>query len=191
MTPALPIHPGRLVPDAEASGEPHASTMSEARFHEFYNATAKPLKKYLQRITGDAALADDLLQETYVRLLHRAPSTLDLAQSKSYLFRVATNLARDQFRRRRFQAAPLDERASALPLDAGGGHAADLDKVLQQISPQHRELMWLAYVEGASHREIAEVTGLKEGSIRLVLFRVRHKLAEILRRRGVSREDVR
>jgi RNA polymerase sigma-70 factor (ECF subfamily) len=47
-----------------------------------------------------------------------------------------------------------------------------------------RSLLWLAYVEGSEHREIAAALGLKQKSIRVLLFRARQKFAQILKRRG-------
>jgi RNA polymerase sigma-70 factor, ECF subfamily len=49
-------------------------------------------------------------------------------------------------------------------------------------------LLWLAYVEGSSHKEIGEIVGLRSASVRLLLFRARRKLAGLLRRRGVRPE---
>jgi RNA polymerase sigma-70 factor (ECF subfamily) len=56
--------------------------------------------------------------------------------------------------------------------------------VLAQVKPNERALAWLAYVEGLSHREIAAATGIKEASVRPLLYRVRQKLAGLLRERG-------
>jgi RNA polymerase sigma factor (sigma-70 family) len=50
----------------------------------------------------------------------------------------------------------------------------------QRLKPRERQLLWLAYVEGSSHKEIADCTGLRAGSIRLLLFRARRKLAELI-----------
>jgi RNA polymerase sigma-70 factor, ECF subfamily len=52
------------------------------------------------------------------------------------------------------------------------------------MRPRDRQLLWLAYAEGYSHHEIAEVTGLASASIRLLLFRARRKMARLLRQRG-------
>lgn len=157
--------------------------ISESDFREIHEATARPLKSYLTRLTGDAALADDLIQETYFRYLRSNPD-LDRTQLKSYLFRIATNLARDQFRRRKFEKGrPAGEET----VDACVDLPPDLDKALAEIEPRERELILLAYVEGASHREIASITGLKEASVRPLLFRVRQKLAAILRKKGFGR----
>ena len=56
-----------------------------------------------------------------------------------------------------------------------------LGPALAQLRLRDRQLLWLAYAEGYSHREIAEVTGLASASIRLLLFRARRKIAALLR----------
>lgn len=160
--------------------------MTEAQFQEFHAATARPLKSYLARVTGSQTLADDLLQESYYRMLRAELPPLDSARMKSYLFRIATNLARDHFRQSKFQAMPLEDRAGARCVATDVESASDVRKILLEIPQRERELVWLAYVEGASHREIAEVTGLKEASVRPLLFRARQKLAALFRKRGAK-----
>lgn len=159
------------------------TTVSESAFREIYDSTARPLKSYLTRLTGNATLADDLLQETYFRYLRSSPD-IEPAQLKSYLYRVATNLARDHFRRRKFEGGMAAPETAAAPHE---NLKPDIDKLLSEIEPRERALIWLAYVEGASHREIASITGLKEASVRPLLFRIRHKLAGLLRRKGLGR----
>jgi len=176
--------------DAGSSPEAGARTerlsMTDLEFRNFYAATARSLKSYVVRVTGRADLADDLLQESYYRMLRVELPELDAAQRKNYLFRIATNLMRDHFRQAHRESAPLDDAtpgtSAATPVDL----TEDVRRVLLQIQPKERELVWLAYVEGASHREIAAMTGLKEASIRPLLYRIRRKLAEILRRRGLT-----
>lgn len=159
--------------------------MSESEFREFYALTAGPVKSYLIRMTGDATAADDLLQEAYYRFLRAEIPAMDRAGQKNYLFRIATNLVRDHFRRRRHIAVPLDESSSG-SAKAGFDTSASVRQALAGLEPRERELVWLAYVEGATHREIASITGLKEASIRPLLYRVRQKLAGWLRRKGVG-----
>lgn len=157
--------------------------MNEAAFEALYAATSRPLWAYLRRVTGDAALADDLLQETYLRFLRRAPRC-DGKRPDAYLFRIASNLMRDRWRRSRRErgllerllAAPERQQAHAPP----SGLRADMEAVLGQIRPQERALLWLAHVEGYDHREIAEILDLKAGSIRVMLFRARKKVARAL-----------
>jgi RNA polymerase sigma-70 factor (ECF subfamily) len=55
-------------------------------------------------------------------------------------------------------------------------------QAFRRLKDRERQLLWLAYVEGASHKEIADSTGLKAGSVRLLLFRARRKLADLIGR---------
>jgi RNA polymerase sigma-70 factor, ECF subfamily len=163
-----------------AMARPERLSMTESEFREFYALTAGPVKAYLARTTGNAAAADDLLQESYYRFLRAELPEMDRAGQKNYLFRIATNLVRDHFRRKRRPEVPIAGHGGAQTPSADA--AADVHKALAGIEPRERELVWLAYVEGASHREIASITGLKESSIRPLLYRVRQKLAAFLRR---------
>jgi len=158
-------------------------------FGGFYERSARPLWAYLARVSGDAALADDLMQESFVRYLcaERAPSLADgeVAQRR-YLFRIATNLLRDHWRRPRVASiedmiGEMPEELFAAQADAAQREsAARLAPALRQMKPRERQLLWLAHAEGYSHKEIAEVTGLASASIRLLLFRARHKIARLL-----------
>ena len=56
-----------------------------------------------------------------------------------------------------------------------------LRKAFQQLKVRERQLLWLAYVEGSNHKEIATLTGLRRTSVRLLLFRARRKLANLIR----------
>ena len=63
----------------------------------------------------------------------------------------------------------------------------DVTRAMARLRPRDREILWLAYAEGASHREIAERLGVQSTSMKLLLFRARRKLADILQRQGVTR----
>ncbi len=75
--------------------------MDEESFRGFYERTARSLWAYLSRASGDPSLADDLLQDTYYRFLRAALPETTEAHRKNYLFRIATNLLRDHWRRHR------------------------------------------------------------------------------------------
>ena len=159
--------------------------MDEAAFRCLYQRTARPLRAYLARCCGDFALADDLLQEAYLRYLRSAFEGEDENHRRNYLYRIATNLMRDHFRRKRPETDEVPER------DDSPGHAeavhlrSDVGTAMAELSPKDRQMLWLAYVEGSSHREIAEALGLRAASIRSMLFRARKRLAEKLRARDL------
>ena len=168
---------------------PHGAClpMESEAFAGFYERSARSLWAYLVRVSSDPALADDLMQESYVRFLCAdAPSDGEVA-ARRYLFRIATNLLRDHWRRP--HSASIEEipeeffaaTAAASQCESQADSRAMLGPALAQLRPRDRQLLWLAYAEGYSHREIAEITGLASASIRLLLFRARRKIARLLR----------
>ena len=182
-----------ILPRAMAGGALDCSAsladpaMDGEAFAAFYGRSARPLWAYLMRVSSDPALADDLMQESYVRFLSAASAPSLFAEGENaarlYLFRIATNLLRDHWRRPR--SASIEE----IPEEvfAVHGHSMQSDSqimlgpALRQMKPRERQLLWLAYAEGYSHREIAEITGLAAASIRLLLFRARRRIAALLR----------
>jgi RNA polymerase sigma-70 factor (ECF subfamily) len=161
--------------------------MDEQAFQFLYARTARPLRSYLGRVSGDPALADDLLQETYYRFLRARLPAMEEAHRKNYLFRIAANLLRDHFRSKRV-LVPLPELPNGHRTSKEIHLRSDLGRILQELPSRDRSLLWLAYAEGFSHREMAEILGLKEKSIRVMLFRARKTLAAMLRRRGLGAE---
>jgi RNA polymerase sigma-70 factor (ECF subfamily) len=157
-----------------------ASAIDEDAFQKIYDGTARPLWAYLLRVSGRRDVADDLLQETYCRFLARRPKGLDAPQTRSYLFRTATNLLHDRWRRG--DGVLENELQEEQAADAHDDPAAKIDvrRAMQALKPRARQLLWLAYVEGMSHAEIAAVTGLSALSIRLLLFRARRQAAGLL-----------
>jgi RNA polymerase sigma-70 factor (ECF subfamily) len=159
--------------------------MDEDAFRAFYERTARGVWAYLARITGDRQTADDLLQETFYRFL-RANATHDSEEHRrNSLYRIATNLARDARRRR--LTHPFDRGASQeIELVATRDHSAateqkaDFSRAMAHLNSRERAMLWLAYAEGASHREIADVLGLRPASMKLLLFRARRRLAALL-----------
>ena len=169
--------------------------LDAAAFGVFYQRTVRALWAYLARASGDRALADDLTQEAYLRLLRAGFTGDNEEHRRRYLFRIATNLLTDYRRRRREvpteQAPPAVEPRSAAggEADADPGLRRDLGRLMRALRPRQRRVLWLAHVEGASHREIAAALGVGEASVRLILFRARRKLAARLRREGYRSEE--
>jgi RNA polymerase sigma-70 factor (ECF subfamily) len=160
--------------------------MDEETFGRFYERTSRPVWAYLSRMTGDARLADDLLQETYYRFLRAAVTCDTDAHRRNYLFRIAANLVHDHRRRVRADRVQISEALDAADgrpdadVAARTARRLDLARAMARLKPRERDLLWLAYAHGSSHQEIAETLGLKRASIKLLLFRARHRLAALL-----------
>lgn len=158
--------------------------MNEDAFRAFYERTARGVWAYLWRMTGDRAAADDLLQETYYRFLRAPDNYAGDAHRRNALYRIATNLARDA-RRRKLARPAVDEGANVEQAAVPGAAAsverrADFSRAMAQLKPRERAMLWLAYAEGASHAEIAGALGVKPSSMKLLLFRARRRMAELL-----------
>jgi RNA polymerase sigma-70 factor (ECF subfamily) len=168
------------------------SAMGEDEFRAFYERTARPLWAYLSRITGDSQKADDFLQEAYYRFLRAGRQHESESHRRNSLFQIATNVVRDAARRgRRYSEVPLaDEESGSGKVPASQSPTpehevamkTDVARAMKQLDPAQRELLWLAYAQGTSHEEIAQILGLKAISVRTLLFRARKKLAVLLER---------
>lgn len=161
--------------------------ISEQAFSEFYQQTSATLRNYVARVMGNVTNADDIVQEAYLRMLRRPPPTDDPRELRAYLFRVASNLITDRWRRQKHEAA-ASEMPEALANSPDAVRQFDMKRMFHRLRRRDRQLMWLAYVEEASHREIAATLGLRERSIRVMLSRAREKLTKLLR--GESSPDL-
>ena len=148
-------------------------------FGAFYTRTARSLWAYLYRVTGNRTDADDIMQEAFCRLLAGQRTLEDEEQNRRYLYRIASNLLVDRWRRRgRERLSDLDERL--LPPVPEHREQVDITRMLARLAPRERALLWLADVEGHSHAEIAQALGLARGSVRVLLFRCRERLRTML-----------
>jgi RNA polymerase sigma-70 factor (ECF subfamily) len=182
----FPVH---LVATTEAGSGRRAPQppMNEPKFEAFYRLNAGSLWSYIYRLTSDAAAADDLLQ--FFRFIRANPQTESDEHTRRYLFRTATNLAFDHFRetKREREAAMVIREASRSDND---DLRHDMTRIFAELKPRERALLWLAHVEESSHDEIGEALGVKTGSVKVLLFRARRRLAEVLRRHGLAPKEI-
>jgi RNA polymerase sigma-70 factor (ECF subfamily) len=156
--------------------------MDQESFRAFYGQTATALLAYLSSVTGDRASAEDLMQECYLRMLTaNLPENMDHIHRRNYLFRIGTNLAKDRFRLiRREGEMPKTE-----PAVSDTTKCFELRELVElaliRLRPEDRQLLWLAYVEEMSHKEIAGITGYRTGSVRPLLSQAKRRLAAVVR----------
>jgi RNA polymerase sigma-70 factor, ECF subfamily len=184
-----------------ANARTDEALMDEATFQAFYRRHSRALWSYLCRMTGNEAHADDLVQDAFCKFLVAPVGDLDESAQRAYLFRIGTNLVIDQYRKRTREQSALDALPGHAAAVAGAGGAGmgvkhhpsalslDMQRTFGELKPRERALLWLAYVEGSEHDEIAQSLGLKSKSIRVLLFRARHRLAALLRKKGLGGPD--
>lgn len=163
---------------------------SEASFRALYERSAPRLRAYLRRMTGSPEMADDVLQDAYVRYLGAdVPEAMTEEQTMSYLYTTATRLVYDRWRRQRTERRWKDTTTMEKIRDPEPvGLRRDVEQALERLKPRDRAMLWLAYAEGRAHREIAEIMDVKQPSVRVLLFRARKRLAGILEEHGLTPE---
>lgn len=141
---------------------------------------------YLTRMLGDRSLAEDLLQETFLRLCRFAPQLRDDTELCPWLLTVARNLCRSQWRRATLERAHMlaarEPPAPISPFDALSG--AELEQrltwALSQLPFEQRELLILLGVEGLPGETVAAILGIQPVALRQRLSRARKQLASLL-----------
>jgi len=172
---------------------------SDHACRELVRRYERPVFNLIVRMVRDPALAEELAQDTFVRMF-RGLGTFDPSQKLSnWLFRIARNLTIDHLRLRRLDTVPWDsdtgarapeERVVAGPDDDPGitleraDLGAALDRALARLRPEYRQLITLRYQEDLSYEDIVEVTGLPLGTVKSFLHRARAEMARWLRAEG-------
>jgi RNA polymerase sigma-70 factor (ECF subfamily) len=165
--------PDEILMDAYQAG-------NEAAFSELYDRYSGSVYGFLVRRLGDRALADDLYQETFLRL-HRAKATYDSRRPfRAWLFGIVHNLLTDTFRARARvpELAPTGDVAerqgdgpSPERLTAVRQEAHSLRKALEALSPDEATALILARLEGFSYDEIADVLGRSAAATKQLAYR--------------------
>jgi RNA polymerase sigma-70 factor, ECF subfamily len=138
------------------------------------------------RLLGSPDDAGDAVQEAFIRAWLALPSFRHGARFSTWLYRICVNAAHDQRAKTR-RVAPSDEVEVTDPQDAFARQelAGDLQLALNDLDEEYRVAVVLYDVLGCSYAEIAELTGVAEGTVKSRIFRGRSRLAEML---GTSRE---
>jgi RNA polymerase sigma-70 factor (ECF subfamily) len=156
--------------------------LTEHAFGAFYQRHSRAVWTYVYRVTNDAADADDIVQEAFLRLFQADIAASDDEALRRYVFRIAGNLIADRWRRK-----VRDERYEREATDGSHPQTHDIDvaRIFAELKPRERALLWLAYVEGGSHEDIAASLRVGRSSVKVLLSRARARLRDLLTARGV------
>jgi RNA polymerase sigma-70 factor (ECF subfamily) len=192
-------------PGAAAQGDAQADTRAEEAalvgalkagelraFDAVYARHRARVFTFLVRLAGRRDVAEDLLQETFLRLATHAPSLADDTVLAAWLFTVARNLWRSHRRWRLLDAARLrelglwpgsgDAAPGPLALAEAAQTSARLEAALAALPETYREVLLLVAIERLEPQQAAAVLGLRDDALRQRLSRARAMLAEALER---------
>ncbi|HEY3381562.1 MAG TPA: sigma-70 family RNA polymerase sigma factor [Vicinamibacterales bacterium] len=174
---------------------------SDDAFRALVARHQRPVYNLLVRMLRNPALAEDLAQETFLKVFSRLSTFDPQFKFSNWILRIAHNRAIDAMRRRGPAEVSLDEpdpaeqaRMSQILVDPTSDAAPRraeqhdlaraLDKALARLRPEYREVVVLRYHEDLGYEEIARVTGLPQGTVKSYLHRARAEMAAILSRQG-------
>ena len=146
----------------------------------------KPLFGLLYRLTGNAADAEELFQETFVRALRAGRSYDSSRRFKPWLYTIGVNLARDRSSRMRHRANPELRAGEDLPERDQTDHEgriidrADVARALAELPDAQRDVVLLRYFEGRSEPEIAEALEIPRGTVKSRLHHALLKMKDAL-----------
>lgn len=144
---------------------------------EIYHRFSPGLHRYAARLLGDQALAEDCVAETFRRLLEVLVSGGGPHEYvQAYLYTIAHNWVRDQYRKKALPVSPVYPKAESNRQDPAriAQERLELDSVraaLMDLSPGQRQVIAMRYLEGRSHHEIADLLGKSIGSVRTLHHR--------------------
>lgn len=176
----------RVAPQPSRAFSVNGPDPDSASFGELYERLQPSLLRYLERLTGDPDIAQDVSQEAFLRLLRRAD--LDGDDARLWIFTVATNLVRDHGRtvvrrQRLLVARPVVPSGPPAP-DAEAERSERVHRVreaLGQLSERDRQLLMMRE-EGFRYQEMAEAVGVAPGSVGTLIARALKKFEAVYSR---------
>src|SRR5206468_5939253 len=168
----------------------------EPSFRELVRRYERPVFSLLYRMVRDRALAEDLAQETFIKVLNGIKSYNPQFKFSSWIFKIANNAAIDHLRKRDLDTLSLDgsphattpEEMSATALQLGDRGESPLQEVearelgsaieraIAKLRPEYRACILLRHVEGPSYEELAGILDLPLGTVKTYIHRGRNEL---------------
>jgi RNA polymerase sigma-70 factor (ECF subfamily) len=168
----------------------------DTEFEDLLRAYQRPLTGYLCNLLGDDEQGKELAQETFLRAYRALARGLEVEHPKAWLYRIATNVANDHFRRARLvRWFPIQqvENEPALCMPDSTDCIADqllVRSALARLSLDYRMPLVLHLCEGLSTVEIAEVLNISQGAVKMRLSRAREQFRRALQEQaGIPTED--
>ncbi len=155
-----------------------------AAFEELFQQFQPRLRYYLRRLDTGGDHVDDTLQDIWVKVVRRIGSLRDSRAFVAWLYTIARNEVYSRAKVRDPFAEPADERLELIPDNHepvfSDDEAARIHVALGRLSPPHREILTLCFLENLSHKQIAGILGLRAGTVRSRLYYAKHALRKEL-----------
>jgi RNA polymerase sigma-70 factor (ECF subfamily) len=172
----------------------------DSAFRELIRRYERPVFSLIYRMVRDRELAEDLAQDTFIKVLNHIDRYRPEFKLSSWLFKIANNVAIDHLRRRQLDTISIDgsphaqtqDAIEATSFDVVGQQESALDEMearelggaieraIATLRPEYRSCIMLRHVEGRSYEEIAATLDLPLGTVKTYIHRARHELRKEL-----------
>ena len=156
-------------------------------FETFFHAHGSSVHRFVRDLVRDDGLAEELTSDVMVEVWRSAGKFGGRSRARTWVFGIAHHKAIDALRKRRAAVVPLDEVAGMAGDDAGPEAAAlrsderrMLERALASLSPEHRAVVELTFIEGFSQKEIAEIVGCLVATVKTRAFYAKQRLRDAL-----------
>ena len=188
----------RNLPDADVAAL--AKEGREPAFRELVRRYERPVFSLIFRMVRDRETAEDLAQDTFIKVLNNIDRYRPEFKLSNWLFKIANNVTIDHLRRRQLATVSLDgsphaataaeAQATSLDVESRGQSALEaiesrelgsaIEQAIGKLRPEYRSCILLRHVEGRSYEEIAATLDLPLGTVKTYIHRARHELREAL-----------
>jgi len=172
----------------------------EDAYRELIKRYERPVYSLIYRMVRDNETAEDLAQETFIKVLNNIDRYRPEFKFSSWLFKIANNITIDHLRRRQLDTISIEGspdaltgerlRATAVTVASGGESpleeleskeiGASIEEAIAKLRPEYRACIILRHVEDYSYDEIAEIVKLPLGTVKTDIHRARQELREYL-----------
>lgn len=194
-SPALDL---RNLPDADLVSL--AQEGREQAYRELIRRYERPVFSLIYRMVRDREVAEDLAQDTFIKVLNHIDRYRPEFKLSSWLFKIANNVAIDHLRKRHVETVSMDGsphastaaeiEATQLEIAAQQETALEemeakeigsaIERAIASLRPEYRACIMLRHVEDRSYEEIAATLDLPLGTVKTYIHRARHQLREAL-----------
>jgi RNA polymerase sigma-70 factor (ECF subfamily) len=186
------------LPDADVAAL--AKQGREGAFRELIRRYERPVFSLIFRMVRDRETAEDLAQETFIKVLNHIDRYRPEFKLSSWLFKIANNVTIDYLRKRQLDTVSMDGsphagtasevEATSFDVEARQESALDeiearelgsaIERAIARLRPEYRSCIMLRHVEGRSYEEIAAILDLPLGTVKTYIHRARHELRDAL-----------
>jgi len=195
------IPPGSLRAKTDQEVVALAKEGSEEAYRELIRRYERPVFSLIFRMVRNRELAEDLSQETFIKVLNAVQSYRPEFKFSSWVFKIANNAAIDHLRKRELDTLSLEGsphadtpeliEATVLQVSERGENqlqevenrelGGTIEQAIARLRPEYRSCILLRHVEGRTYEEIAEILNLPLGTVKTYIHRARNELRILLR----------